>query len=122
LANVAETGAADPVLRALRPLMPAGVKRGEVRRDGRVIRWAESGRGEPVVVLDAAAAEPGPLAWAGVMPLVAAHTRVVAYDRAGNGDSDPVTPLSLDAQTGDLTAVIQAASTPAPTRSGPRRP
>jgi hypothetical protein len=81
--------------------MPAGVKRGEVRRDGRVVRWVESGRGEPVVVLDAAAAEPGPLAWAGVMPLVAAHTRVVAYDRAGNGDSDPVTPLSLDAQTGD---------------------
>lgn len=98
----------NPVIRALRPLMPAGVKRGEVRRDGRVIRWVESGRGEPAVVLDAAAAEPGPLAWAGVMPLVAAHTRVVAYDRAGIGDSDPVAPLSLDAQIGDLTAVIQA--------------
>jgi len=109
VANVAEAGAADPVLRVLRPLMPAGVKRGEVRRGGRVIRWVESGRGEPVVVLDAAAAEPGPLAWAGVMPLVAAHTRVVAYDRAGIGDSNPVTPLSLGAQTGDLTAVIQAA-------------
>jgi hypothetical protein len=67
---------ADTVLRALRPLMPAGVERGEVRREGRVIRWVESGRGEPVVILDAAAAEPGSLAWAGVMPLVAAHTRV----------------------------------------------
>jgi len=89
--------------------MPAGVKRGEVRRDGRVIRWVESGRGEPVVVLDAAAAEPGSLAWAGVMPLVAARTRVVAYDRAGIGDSDPVTPLTLATQTGDLTAVLQAA-------------
>jgi pimeloyl-ACP methyl ester carboxylesterase len=62
-----------------------------------------------VVVLDAAAAEPGSLAWAGVMPLVAARTRVVAYDRAGAGDSDPVAPLSLDGQTGDLTAVLQAA-------------
>jgi len=90
--------------------MPAGVTRGEVRRDGRVIRWVESGRGEPVVVLDAAAAEPGSLAWAAVMPLVAAHTRVVAYDRAGIGDSDPVPALTLDAQLGDLTAVIQAAA------------
>ena len=89
--------------------MPAGVKRGEVRRDGRVIRWVESGRGEPVAVLDAAAAEPGSLAWAGVMPLVAARTRVIAYDRAGAGDSDPVAPLSLDGQIGDLTAVLRAA-------------
>ena len=104
-----EPGTADPVLRALRPLLPAGVKRGEVRRDGRVIRWVESGHGEPVVVLDAAAAEPGSLAWAGVMPLVAARTRVVAYDRAGAGDSDPVAPLSLDGQLGDLTAVLEAA-------------
>ena len=107
---MAEPGKVDPVLQALRPLMPAGVKRGEVRRGGRVIRWVESGRGEPVVVLDAAAAEPGPLAWAGVMPLVAAHTRVVAYDRAGIGDSDPLAPLSLGVQIGDLTAVIQAAA------------
>jgi len=109
VANVAEPDGDDPVLRALRALMPAGVKRGEVRRDGRVIRWVESGRGEPVVVLDAAAAEPGSLAWAGVMPLVAARTRVIAYDRAGAGDSDPVAPLSLEGQTGDLTALIQAA-------------
>jgi pimeloyl-ACP methyl ester carboxylesterase len=106
---VTEPGTADPVLRALRSLLPAGVKRGEVRRDGRVIRWVESGHGEPVVVLDAAAAEPGSLAWAGVMPLVAARTRVVAYDRAGAGDSDPVAPLSLDGQLGDLTAVLEAA-------------
>jgi len=109
VASVAETGAADPVLRALSPLMRAGVKRGEVRRGSRVIRWVESGRGEPVVVLDAAAAEPASLAWAGIMPLVAAHTRVVAYDRAGIGDSDPLPALALDAQLGDLTAVIQAA-------------
>jgi pimeloyl-ACP methyl ester carboxylesterase len=90
--------------------MPAGVKRGEVRRDGRVIRWVESGHGEPVAVLDAAAAEPGSLAWAGIMPLVAARTRVVAYDRAGIGESDPLAPLTLDAQLGDLAAVIQAAA------------
>lgn len=100
----------DLVLQALSQLIPAGVRRGELRRDGRAIRWAESGHGDPVVVLDAAAAEPGSLAWAGIMSLVAARTRVVAYDRAGIGDSDPVTPpLTLDGQLADLTAVIRAA-------------
>jgi len=42
------------------------------------------------------------------MPLVAARTRVVAYDRAGIGASDPFWPLELDAQIDDLAAVIQA--------------
>lgn len=106
---MAEAEIADPVLRALRPLLP-GVQRGAVRRrDGRLIRWVELGHDEPLVVLDAAAAEPGSLAWAGVMPLVAAHTRVVAYDRAGIGGSDPLPALTLDAQLSDLTAVIEAA-------------
>jgi len=43
------------------------------------------------------------------MPVVAARTRVVAYDRAGLGASDPVSPLTLDVQVGDLTAVIREA-------------
>ena len=41
------------------------------------------------------------------MPIVAARTRVVAYDRAGTGASDPVWPLALSAQVDDLTAVIR---------------
>jgi len=44
-----------------------------------------------------------------VMPMVAARTRVVAYDRAGIGASDPVSPLTLGAQVGDLTAMIREA-------------
>jgi hypothetical protein len=41
VANVAEPDAADPVLRTLRPLMPAGVKRSEAMiRD----EWAERPR------------------------------------------------------------------------------
>jgi pimeloyl-ACP methyl ester carboxylesterase len=47
------------------------------------------------------------LAWAGVMPLVAPRVRVVAYDRAGIGASDPVWPLTLAAQVGDLAAVAR---------------
>ena len=42
--------------------------------------------------------------------LVAAHARVVAYDRAGIGDSDPLVPLTLDAQLADLEAVARETS------------
>jgi len=98
----------DPVIRLLRDLVNDGIRNGELARDGRVLRWAEAGSGRPVVVLDAALGEPGTLAWASVMPLVAPHTRVVAYDRAGIGASDPMSPLTLDGQLEDLSAVLEA--------------
>jgi len=98
----------DLVVQALGKLMPGGVRRGQLRRGDRAVRWVEAGSGSPTVVLDAAGGEPGSLAWAGVMPIVAARTRVVAYDRAGTGASDPVWPLALDIQVDDLTAVIRA--------------
>lgn len=101
----------DLVMQALRALMPGGVEPGELVRDGRTLRWVEAGSGSPTVVLDAAAAEPGSLAWAAVMPIVAARTRVVAYDRAGIGASDPVWPLALSAQVDDLAAVIRETGT-----------
>jgi pimeloyl-ACP methyl ester carboxylesterase len=44
--------------------------------------------GSPTVVLEAAHAEPG-LTWASVQPEVAKFTRVVSYDRAGQGWSEP---------------------------------
>lgn len=96
----------DLVLQALGKLMP-GVRRGQLQRGDRALRWVEAGSGSPTVVLDAAAAEPGTLAWAGVMPIVAARARVVAYDRAGIGASDPFWPLELGAQIDDLVAVIR---------------
>jgi pimeloyl-ACP methyl ester carboxylesterase len=99
----------DPVVQALGKLMPSDVRRGELLRGSRTLRWVEAGSGGPSVVFDASLGEPGSLAWAGVMPLVAARTRVVAYDRAGIGVSDPVSPLTLDAQIGDLTAVLRHA-------------
>ncbi len=99
----------DLVVQALSQLMPGGVRRGELLRDSRTLRWVEAGSGGPTVVFDASLGEPGSLAWAGVMPIVAARTRIVAYDRAGIGASDPVSPLTLDAQVGDLTAVLRQA-------------
>jgi pimeloyl-ACP methyl ester carboxylesterase len=62
------------------------------------------------VVLDAGLGEPGSLAWAGVLPAVAGHTRVIAYDRAGTGASDPVSPLTVDDEIGDLAALIGEAA------------
>jgi pimeloyl-ACP methyl ester carboxylesterase len=97
----------DLVVQALGKLIHGGVRRGQLSRADRTLRWVEAGSGDPTVVLDAAAGEPGSLAWAGVMPIVAARTRVVAYDRAGIGASDPVWPLDVSTQVSDLTAVIR---------------
>jgi pimeloyl-ACP methyl ester carboxylesterase len=98
----------DLVVEALGELVPGGVRREELRLGSRVLRWVEAGSGGPAVVLDASLGQPGSLAWAGVLAPVAAHTRVIAYDRAGTGASDPVSPLTLGAQVGDLAALIRA--------------
>ncbi len=99
----------DLIIQALGQLVPGGVRWGELQRDHRVLRWAEAGSGRPAVVLDAALGEPGSLAWAGVMPLVAPLAGVLAYDRAGIGASDPVSPLTLAVQVDDLAAVARQA-------------
>jgi pimeloyl-ACP methyl ester carboxylesterase len=70
-----------------------------------MLRWVEAGSGNPVVILDAALGEPGTMAWAAVMPRIAGRSRVIAYDRAGLGLSDPVDPLTLDSAIGDLAAL-----------------
>jgi pimeloyl-ACP methyl ester carboxylesterase len=70
------------------------------------MRQVEAGAGEPAVVLEAGlngVAE----SWQRVMPLLAAHVRVVAYDRAGLGGSAPAPGLAtIDRQIDDLTSVI----------------
>lgn len=96
------------VIRALSELVP-GVTTGEMPRDGRMLRWVEAGAGQPTVVLDAALGEPGTLAWAGVMPEVAQRTRVIAYDRAGIGTSDPASSLTLETEVADLAAIATQA-------------
>jgi len=99
----------DIVVKVLSELVPGGVRRGDLQRGDRALRWVEAGAGGPAVVFDAGLAEPGTLAWAGVLPGVAEHTRVIAYDRAGVGASDPVSPLTVEGEVADLAALLSQA-------------
>lgn len=64
----------------------------------------------PTVILEAGS-NADSTTWFRVQPLLAARTRVCAYDRAGYGFSDEgPKPRSLDADVADLRAMIRAAS------------
>src|SRR5215469_17386207 len=104
---------ADAALQALTALTEFTVRRGEAWRDGRALRWVEAGSGDLAVICDASLGEPGSLAWAGLLPIIPAFARVVAYDRAGIGASDPVAPLTLSSRVDDLIAVVSEAGNPA---------
>jgi pimeloyl-ACP methyl ester carboxylesterase len=74
--------------------------------EGRVVRRVEAGTGEPAVVLEAGLGN-GAASWERVMPLLAPHVRVAAYDRAGLGGSAPAPGLvTIDRQIDDLASVI----------------
>lgn len=106
------TDVADPLISALNALIPTGATRGEINRGGRALRWVEAGSsaepGSPTIVLECGAGTAA-VNWAGIMPALAARTRVIAYDRAGYGRSDRVAPLTLDVQVGDLAALLAEA-------------
>jgi pimeloyl-ACP methyl ester carboxylesterase len=72
----------------------------------RVVRRLEAGAGEPTVVLEAGMNN-GAASWERVMPLLAPHMRVTAYDRAGLGGSAPAPGgVTVDGQIDDLASVI----------------
>ena len=96
--------AEDPAARALRALVPGGIRRHELRRDSRTLRWFEAGAGVPTIVLEPGAASPA-TTWAPILAPLAARFRVVGYDRAGYGLSDPPDQLTLDLQIDDLAAL-----------------
>ena len=74
----------------------------------RVVRRVEAGAGEPAVVLEAGLNN-GAASWQRVVPLLAPHVRVAAYDRAGLGGSAPAPGLAvIDRQVDDLASVITA--------------
>ena len=58
----------------------------------------EAGAGGPAVVLEAGAGN-GAASWQRVIPLLAPHVRVAAYDRAGLGGSDPAMQTTLRSVT-----------------------
>src|SRR5215469_6993110 len=99
----------DLICQALNELMPCHVRRGELPLADRSLRWVEAGSGSPAVVLEAALGEPASLAYAGVIPAVAQRARVIAYDRAGIGASDPVSQITVMSQVSDLAAIAAAA-------------
>ena len=69
----------------------------------RVVRRVEAGAGEPAVVLEAGLNN-GAASWQRVMPLLAPHLRVAAYDRAGLGSSDPAPGLVTIEPSGGVDA------------------
>jgi pimeloyl-ACP methyl ester carboxylesterase len=76
--------------------------------DGRRLRAMVAGDGDDLVVLEAGLGGSG-LTWGLVHERVARTCRVVAYDRAGLGSSDPdPAPRDLDRLADDLEAVVAA--------------
>lgn len=76
--------------------------------DGRGLSCLGGGVGEDVVVFEAGLGM-GAAYWLPVMRLLADSHVVIAYDRAGYGESDPDTaPRTLDRLAGDLRAVVDA--------------
>jgi len=70
------------------------------------VRRVEAGAGGPAVVLEAGLNN-GAASWQRVMPLLAPHVRVAAYDRAGLGGSAPAPGLvTIDRMIDDLASVI----------------
>jgi pimeloyl-ACP methyl ester carboxylesterase len=84
--------------------------------DGRALHVQIAGEEHdgPTVLLMSGAGAPV-AAWGWVLPAIAEHARVVAYDRAGIGWSDKSdTPTDLDAVIGDLRAALDARGIPGP--------
>jgi pimeloyl-ACP methyl ester carboxylesterase len=98
----------DPVLQALREIAP--VTRGRVNLGGRTLRWVESGRGTPTVVLIAGRNDTA-LSWGPVLAALGGRVHAVAYDRAGLGDSDPdPRTLSTERAVADMSRMINVVS------------
>jgi pimeloyl-ACP methyl ester carboxylesterase len=89
-----------------KPAMSKRVSDAAADTGRRVVRKVEAGAGGPTVVLEAGLNN-GAASWRRVMPLLAPHVRVVAYDRAGLGGSTPAPGLAtIDRQVDDLAEVI----------------
>jgi pimeloyl-ACP methyl ester carboxylesterase len=100
------SAAPDPVLSAFDQLVGGGAERRQLDRGGRAVRWVEAGEGTPTIVFEAGAMSPV-LTFAAVCQALVPDHRVIAYDRAGYGLSDPA-PRTLAIQLDDLTALLEA--------------
>jgi pimeloyl-ACP methyl ester carboxylesterase len=76
--------------------------------DGQGLHWHEVGKGKPVIVLEAGISASS-VSWARVMPLLAEHARVIAYDRGGLAWSSPAGEGRLASRlTAELHGLLQA--------------
>ena len=82
--------------------------------NGRRYHVHESGSGEPAVILEAGIAASS-ISWSLIQPQVAEFTKVVSYDRAGLGWSDPPPRRrTASAMLEELRAVLKAAGVKPP--------
>ncbi|MBV2156281.1 alpha/beta fold hydrolase [Kitasatospora sp. SUK 42] len=102
-------GVQEAIAQALADRTPGGVRPGELDRGGRALRWLEAGHGGVAPVVLIAGSGSSGLTWAPVLPELARHGRVVAYDRAGLGASEPdrAPGPTLDGQLADLAALVR---------------
>jgi pimeloyl-ACP methyl ester carboxylesterase len=92
------------------------ISNGNVEVGGRMLAVHCSGSGSPPVVLEAGLGSSS-ATWAGIRPRVAKRTRVCAYDRLGDGESDEVPAgkiQTVDDQAKTLAGVLDAAGVEAP--------
>jgi pimeloyl-ACP methyl ester carboxylesterase len=88
-------------------------EQGLVQVAGRDLEWLGGGTGPLTVVLEAGLTASAH-AWAGVLPRLAEHTRVVAVSRAGYGGSAPAPARPAQGAVQDLLAVLDALDVPGP--------
>jgi pimeloyl-ACP methyl ester carboxylesterase len=89
---------------------------GKVEVGGRMLAVHCSGSGSPTVVLEAGLGSSS-ATWAEIRPRLAKRTRVCAYDRLGDGESDEVPAgqiQTVDDQAKTLAGVLDAAGVEAP--------
>jgi pimeloyl-ACP methyl ester carboxylesterase len=83
-----------------------GCMSADVSPGPRAVWRVEAGAGEPPVVLESGLNN-GAASWQRVVPLLAPHVRVTAYDRAGLGGSAAAPGrVTIDRQVDDLASVI----------------
>lgn len=85
---------------------------------GRKLRMLVRGSGSPTVVIEAGMGEPPTMSgtWTRVVDALSKSNRVVLYDRAGLGQSDPATQLPRTSAdiAADLDALLSKAAIPGP--------
>lgn len=95
------------VAAVLDDLVPGGVREQWIERGGRRLHALVAGRGEDSVVFEAGRNDVA-LTWTPLFIRLAPFARLVAYDRAGLGESDPAEgPASFARLLGDLAAVLE---------------